>query len=118
MATPAGAITTGVVAADTPKEKAAAGSSATLSPETKPVPPWMDEEEEELKENLSTSLDLGGANNAAPKEKSLSSFLLFSPLVFVGTGNAGGGASNTKLYWFCPQTRYLFTCKIFPFSLI
>ena len=41
-----------------------------------------------------TPPDLGGDNNAAPKEKLPSYFLLFLPLVFVGTGKAGGAASN------------------------
>ena len=44
-------------------------SSAPLSPETEPVPPLMAEEEENSKENPPTPPDLGGANNAAPKEK-------------------------------------------------
>ena len=40
--------------------------------------------------------DLWGANNATPNDKPPSFFLLFSPLVFVGKGKDGGGASSTK----------------------
>ena len=98
------AITTGVIATDMPKEKSAAGadkasyffSSPTLSPETELVPLWMSDEEDETKENLPNPLDLGGANNAAPEDKPLLSFLLFYPLVFIGMGKSGGASSNTN----------------------
>ena len=104
VAAPEEAITVGVVAADAPKEKSASGSDKAssffyyypLSPDTDPAPLLMAEEEDNLKENMPTSPELGGANNVAPKEKPPSSFLSFLLLVFAGTGNAGGGASNTN----------------------
>ena len=40
--------------------------------------------------------DLWGANNAAPKEKPMSSFFIVFPLVFAGTSKADGEASNTN----------------------
>ena len=103
VAAPAETINTGVVAADIPREKLPTGaykmsyffSSTSLYLETELVPPLMAEEEDNPKENLPTPLYSGGANNAAPKEKSPSSFLLFLLLVSVGTGKASGGASNT-----------------------
>ena len=77
VAAPAEAITAGVVAANTPKEKSAAGadeasyfsSSAPLSPETDPVTPLMAEKEDDLRGNMPTPLDLVGANNTASKYK-------------------------------------------------
>ena len=66
-------------------------SFAPLSPETDMVPPLMVEEDNKPKENLPIPLDLGGANNAAPKKKPPSSFLFIFQLVFVGTVKASGG---------------------------
>ena len=75
VAAPAEAITAGVISDDASKEKVSAGADKAssfsffkpLSPETDPVPLSMEDEEDEPKENPPTPLDLGGANNAAPK---------------------------------------------------